>query len=130
MAITARQKKIGFAGVASVAAAILGGLLIGLGALYLSQAAASVLAAIVLLVVFLAMLPRWRTLDHMQQDSRLVSWYWGGGFGGGLGLILALVIAGARSPLFAGAALVWLLQFMGYAVARLRWWLAHRSEAE
>lgn len=129
MAITARQRKIGFAGAAAVSAAAVGGLLIGLGPHYLPQAGAGVLAAIVLMGVFLATVPRWRRLDDMQRDSRLVSWYWGGGFGSGLGLLLALVLAGVRSPLFEGAALVWLLQFLGYAVARFRWWLAHRSAA-
>jgi hypothetical protein len=64
----------------------------------------------------------------MQRDSRLNSWYWGGGFGGGAGLVLALLFTGVRSQVFAGAALVWALQFTGYAVARLHWWLVHRTE--
>ncbi|WP_448663343.1 hypothetical protein ACG3SL_01325 [Sphingomonas sp. CJ20] len=129
MGISARQRRIWIAAAATVLAAALGGVLIGLGPRYLPAPGAGVFAAIVLAGAFLAMLPRWRALDHMQKDSRLISWYWGGGFGGGLGLVLAAVLAGTRSPLFAGAALVWLLQFLGYALARLNWWLAHRADA-
>lgn len=129
MAITARQWKIGIAGVAAMAAATGGGFLIGIIPHYFAPAIGGLLAVTILGAVFLAMLPRWRSLDYMQQDSRLASWYWGGGFGGGAGLLLALVIAGVSSPFFAGAALVWLLQCAGYVMARLRWWLAHRSKA-
>jgi hypothetical protein len=129
MAITARQRKIGIAGVAAMSAAVVGGFLIGIIPQYLAPTLGGVMAIAVLIGVFVTMLPRWRMLDHMQQDSRLGSWYWGGSFGGAVGLVLAIVCAGVRSPLFAGAALIWLLQFTGYAVARLRWWLAHRSGA-
>lgn len=129
MAGITRQRQILFAGAAAVFAATFGGLLIGIVPLYLPRVMASALAAIVLIGVLLATLPRWRRLDHMQRDSRLASWYWGGSFGGSLGLVLAIIFAGVRSPLFAGAALVWLLQFTGYAVARFKWWLAYRSEA-
>lgn len=127
MAITTRQRKIGIAGVAAVLAAAGGGFLIGIIPQYLAPTLGGVLAIAVLIGVFLTILPRWRMLDHMQQDSRLASWYWGASFGGAVGLVLAIVFAGVRSPLFAGAALIWLFQFTGYAVARLRWWLAHRS---
>jgi hypothetical protein len=127
MAITARQRKIGIAGVVAVSAAVGGGSLIGIIPRYLPPTLGGVLAIAVLIGVFLTMVPRWRMLDHMQQDSRLDSCYWGGSFGGAVGLILAIVFAGVRSPLFAGAALIWLFQFTGYALARLRWWLAHRS---
>lgn len=127
MAVTARQVKIGRAIAGSLLAAVIAGLLIGVFLLHLSLAVAGPLAAIVLAGAFIAALPHWRMLDHMQRDSRLLSWYWGGGFGGGLGLVLALMLAGARSPVFAGAALVWTLQLAGYAAWRLGWWLAHRS---
>jgi hypothetical protein len=75
------------------------------------------LAIVVLVGAFISMVPRWQMLDHMQKDSRLTSWYWGGGFGGGAGLVVALMFSGVRSPFFAGAALVWLLQCTGYAIA-------------
>lgn len=129
MAITARQWKIGIAAIGAISAATIGGFLIGVIPRYLSPTWGGVLATTVLIGAFLASLPRWHRLDHMQRDSRLVGWYWGGGFGGGLGLVLTLVFAGVRSPFFAGAALIWLLQFTGYALARLQWWLAHRSKA-
>jgi hypothetical protein len=129
MGITARQRKIASAGVAVMAAAVAGGILIELIPHHLAPALGGALAIAIMIGMFVATVARWRMLDYMQQDSRLASWYWGGGFGGAVGLVLAILYAGARSPLFAGAALVWLLQFTGYAVARLRWWLAHRSGA-
>ena len=90
---------------------------------------AGLLVILIWVAVFLAMLPWWRNLDHMQHDSHLVSWYWGGSFGGGLCLMLVMAIAGVRSEMFAGAALVWLAQIAGYAIALLKWWITHRAEA-
>jgi hypothetical protein len=127
MALTARQRKIGIAGVVAMCAAVAGGFLIGLIPHYLAAAVRGFLAMMVLAGVFLAMVPRWRMLDHMQQDSRLAGWYWGGSFGGAVGLVLAILVVGVRSPLFTGAALLWLFQFTGYSAARLHWWFAHRS---
>lgn len=129
MAIMTRRRKIWLAAGIALLATVAGGILIGLMPRYLSKGAAGGLAAIILVGVFLAMTPRWRMLDYMQRDSRLVSWYWGGSFGGGLGLVLAIILGGVRSPLFAGAALVWLLQCTGYVLVRVRWWFAHRSTA-
>jgi hypothetical protein len=129
MIFTARQRKIGIAGALSVFAAAGGGLLIGLLPGYQAPVLSGAMSVAVLIGVFLAMLPRWRRLDHMQRDSRLSSWYWGGSFGAAAGLVLALLFTGARSPFFAGAAMIWLLQFTGYAVARLWWWRAHRADA-
>jgi hypothetical protein len=87
------------------------------------------LVVAILAAAFLGMLPWWRNLDHMQRDSHLVSWYWGGSFGGGLGLLLIMAIAGVRGDMFAGAALVWLGQTAGYAIALLKWWITHRPQA-
>jgi hypothetical protein len=122
-----RRQKLAVAAASMLLAAITAGLVIGLLPKRMPLAATGPLAGLILLGAFLTIRPYWRRLDHMQRDSRLVSWYWGGGFGGGLGLVLAVTVAGVRSPLFAGAALVWGLQFAGYATARLRWWLAHRA---
>jgi uncharacterized membrane protein YfcA len=132
MAIGEREKRIRIASAVSLLAACVAGILIGLlsgQAPHIPQLAVGLLAAAILFGAFMAMVPRWRRLDHMQQDSRLRSWYWGGGFAGGLGLVLALIFGGARSPLFAGAALVWLLQCAGYGASRLNWWRVHRAEA-
>jgi hypothetical protein len=107
---------------------VAGGLVFGIAMrLHMPPIAGAAIAAIVLVGVSVAQLPRWRRLDHMQQDSRLLSWFWGGSIGSGFGLLLALLLGGPERPLVAGAALVWLLQFAGYAVARLWWWLAYRA---
>jgi hypothetical protein len=129
MALTARQRKIGIAGVGAICAAIGGAIVIGCLPLDLVPAVRVLLALVILTGVFLAMVPRWRVLDHMQHDSRLASWYWGGSFGGALGLVLAILVVGVRSPFFTGAALLWLFQFTGYSAVRLYWWLAHRPGA-
>ena len=126
-AMMTRQRKTWLAAAIALSAAVAGGVLIGLLPLYPSKGMAGGIAAIILIGVFLAMTPRWRMLDYMQRDSRLVSWYWGGSFGGGLGLVLTIILGGVRSPLFAGAAMVWLLQCAGYVLVRVRWWFAHRS---
>lgn len=127
--VTERQKKIVVAGVLAISAAALAGLLIAIIPHHQSFMLSGALALMVLTGAFLAGVPRWRRLDHMQRDSRLDSWYWGGSFGGAAGLVLVLVFSGVRSPIFAGAASVWVLQFAGYATARLHWWLTHRSAA-
>jgi hypothetical protein len=78
MAITARQKQIYIAGALMMSAAAGGGLLIGILPRYQTPVFSGTLAIAVMIGVFLTMLPRWRMLDHMEQDSRLLSWYWGG----------------------------------------------------
>jgi hypothetical protein len=129
MGITARQKRVARVTLLLACASVAAGLLIGTFSRYQFSISSLALAIVVLVGAFISMVPRWQMLDHMQKDSRLTSWYWGGGFGGGAGLVVALMFSGVRSPFFAGAALVWLLQCTGYAIARFRWWLAHRSEA-
>lgn len=128
MAVSARQRKIGIAFAAMMLCAAIAGLLIAILSSHVSMGVAGLLAALVLAAALLAARPWWRMLDHMQRDAHLTSWYWGGSFGGGLGLVLAIIAAGTRSPLFAGAALVWLLQCAGYGIALLIWRFAHRSQ--
>ena len=127
MHIGERRKAIWSTTALSIAAAAVAGGLFGMFGLGASLPVAVMIAVVVLAGAFVAGVPRWRRLDHMERDSRLLGWYWGGGFGGGLGLLLAGV-GGVRSDLFTGAALVWLLQFGGYVVWRLGWWLHHRGE--
>ena len=128
-----RERKLWIAMAWALLAATVGGLLCGLviftGRGVIPPVAAGLLATLILAAAFLAMLPWWRNLDHMQRDSHLTSWYWGGSFGGGLGVMLVMAMAGVRSDMFAGAALVWLAQMAGYAIALLKWWITHRSQA-
>lgn len=128
-----RERKLWIAVALGLLVASLGGLLCGLvifvGRDHISPLAAGLLVVAIWAAVFLGMLPWWRNLDHMQRDSHLVSWYWGGSFGGGLGLLLVMAIAGVRGDMFAGAALVWLGQTAGYAIALLKWWITRRPQA-
>ncbi|WP_237718466.1 hypothetical protein [Sphingomonas sp. ATCC 31555] len=129
MAVSARQRKIGVAAAVMMLGSVVAGLVIAILPLHLPIAIAGGLAALVLAAAFLVALPWWRMLDYMQRDGHLFSWYWGGSFGGGLALVLLAIGTGVRSPWFAGAALVWLLQCGGYGISRLIWWFAHRSQA-
>lgn len=127
-----RENKLWTAVIWSLLAASVGGLLCSLVMFvwrdHIPPLAAGLLVIAIWAAVFLAMLPWWRRLDHMQRDSHLVSWYWGGSFGGGLALLLVMAIGGVRSDMFAGAALVWLAQTAGYAIALLKWWITHRAQ--
>lgn len=129
-----RSRKLWVAAALAVLGASVAGLLSGVILFKLrddvSILAATPLVALLLTLAFLAMLPWWRKLDHMERDSHLTSWYWGGTFGGGLGLLLILFVSGdIRSPLFIGAAIVWLAQAAGYVIGLLHWWIVHRAKA-
>jgi len=54
------------------------------------------------------------------------NWFWGGSFGGGLGLLL-LILIGGKNDVVLGAAAVWIAQFIGYAIAFIGWKIAHRA---
>jgi hypothetical protein len=112
-----------------VLAGVAGGLLVTAGEHGVAKWAVLALMAAVLAAVFAAAGPWWARLDDMQRDGRLVSWYWGGAFGGGLGLLAALALGGTRSPLVYGALLVWVPQCAGYLLYRLGWTLSHRVVA-
>jgi hypothetical protein len=77
-------------------------------------------------VTLLACVPFWRRLDDMARQAHLSSWYWGASFGGGVALLSAVVLGGARSPLFQGAALVFFAQVAAYVVFWLAWWARRR----
>jgi hypothetical protein len=125
--LSVRQRKLGVAMCLAGAGAVLAGLLVGRLPRQWPLALTAPIAVTCPAAAFIGLRPWWRALDHMQKDSRLRCWYWGGSLGGGVALLLAAVGSGVRSPFFAGAVLVWLLQFAGYAAERCLWWLAHRS---
>jgi hypothetical protein len=77
----------------------------------------------------LAAMPWWRRLDHMARDAHLSAWYWGASFGGGVALLAAIASSGVGSPLFHGAALVFLAQVAAYVVCWLAWWAMRRPRA-
>jgi len=126
-----RTRKLWIAAAFATVVSLIGGLLAAsIAAHGRGQAPFAVLAlliAIILGVTFAAMLPWWRKLDHMQRDSHLTSWYWGGSFGGGLGLLLIILIDREPNQLMLGGALVWLAQLIGYVVAFIGWKIAHRA---
>src|SRR5438876_9930735 len=84
-------------------------------------------ASIVLILLFAALavlvaVPWWRALGEMQREAQLTSWYWGGSFGGAVGVLSALVIGGAHSPLVLGTLLMGAAQVASFAV----FWVASR----
>src|SRR5690606_13489808 len=78
-------------------------------------------------LVFAACMPWWRTLDHMQREGHLVSWYWGG-LGGATVVLMALVAAsGVNGQLSRGAMYLFLGQAAGFFAYWLVWQWAHRG---
>lgn len=127
-----RQRHLWFAFLVSVLGAMLGGGLAVVAVTYgrgnLPLAVIAPLAVALAVAGFIASLPWWRKLDYMQRDSHLVSWYWGGGIGAVVGLIVTLGLFGRESHLVAGAALVLSAQVFGYAAALVVWWFRHRGK--
>jgi hypothetical protein len=65
-----------------------------------------------------ACVPWWRTMDDMQKQGHMISWYWGG-LGGGLVAMIWLIAAlGTKSPQGQGA----LTMFVGQAVGFFGFW--------
>lgn len=127
----ARKRWIGK--IAGLGTATLGGALCSVVILLQRQhlpmpMAGLLLLAIVVAVAF-AQLPWWRRLDHMQRDSHLSSWYWGGAFGGGIAIVSIVLATGTKSQMATGALLVWLAQALGYGIWQLRWRIVHRAHA-
>jgi hypothetical protein len=126
-----RTRNLRLAAAFALFAATAGGLASGLitlhGRDHMPAALLGLLLAVVLAVMFAGLLPWWRRLDHMERDGHLMSWYWGGSFGGGLGVLLLLVVDRGSGQLLMGAVLVWFAQIIGYAVALIAWKVAHRS---
>lgn len=116
----------GFATLVSLLGTLLAGLIVYHGRDSAPTAVLVVAIAAILGAAVAAMLPWWRRLDHMQRDSHLTSWYWGGSFGGGFGL-LSLVVIGNGDAMAQGGAVVWIAQMIGYAVAFIGWKIAHRA---
>jgi len=72
-------------------------------------------------------LPWWRRLDHMERDSWLLAWFWGGGFGGATALLATMVLTGIDSDWFKGALLVMGAQSTGHSLFQVAWRRLHRG---
>jgi hypothetical protein len=133
MPIERRQKVIWMAGGAALLAAMGVGLVCGVlimaGRGHLPLAAIVLACAVLIGLALLACMPWWRRLDHMSRDAHLTAWYWGASFGGGVALLAAIASSGVRSPLFHGAALVFLAEVAAYGVCWLAWWAMRRPSA-
>lgn len=70
-------------------------------------------------------LPWWRRLDHMERDSWLLAWFWGGGFGGSLALLATAALAGIGSDWFRGALLVMGAQALSHILFQVGWRRVH-----
>ncbi len=84
-------------------------------------------AAMVLLLAatFRAMMPWWRGLDHMQQDSQYQCWYWGGNFGGSIALVAVMIFAVQRTELVMGAVGIYGAQLIGFVLHGIYWRIRH-----
>jgi len=133
MPIERRQKVIWMAGGAALLAAmgvgLVCGVLITAGQGHIPLALIVLACAVLIGVALLACMPWWRRLDHMARDAHLTAWYWGASFGGGVALLATIASSGFRSPLFQGAALVFLAEVAAYGVCWLAWWAMRRSKA-
>jgi hypothetical protein len=132
MPVAKRQKAIWIAMLAAFGVAgligVLCSLLIGWGQDRLPTALTVLALSALIGVTLLACVPFWRRLDDMARQAHLSSWYWGASFGGGVALLSAVVLGGARSPLFQGAALVFFAQVAAYVVFWLAWWARRRPK--
>ena len=83
------------------------------------------LAFILLLVAgalaFLAMVPWWKRLDHMQKDAQYESWYWGGIIGATVALAGIAVFAGVQSDVTKGAFVLFIAQCAAVTIYWIYW---------
>lgn len=80
------------------------------------------------LLIF-AMRPWWRALDEMEKDAQLISWYWGGSMGLGVGLMTAVVLGGPASPMAQGALLAAGAQILFFLLFWVGWKILHRPRS-
>lgn len=73
---------------------------------------------LVIATTFWASVPWWRTMDDMQRQGHMISWYWGGMAGGLVVLVWLGAALGMPSPQVQGA----LALFVGQAVGFLIFW--------
>ena len=77
----------------------------------------------------------WRGLDEAAQEAHKWAWWWGSTFGLAIGSVALFTLLLAsdgtltgdpRDMLVAGAAIVLVVQTVGYGIAWAVWWLRHR----
>jgi len=76
-----------------------------------------------------ACLPWWRQIDHMERDSWLTAWFWGGGYGAVVALLATAAIGGLHSDWFRGGLLVMGAATLGHIVFQAVWRYVHRGGA-
>lgn len=75
-----------------------------------------------------ASIPWWRTMDDMQRQGHMVSWYWGGLGGGMLALTWLIAALGMNSDQAKGAVLLFGMQALGYLGFWAVWMWRQRGE--
>jgi len=101
---------------------IVAGFVIKLGQEFIPSQAWIVLVPILAVFGILACLPWWRSLDEMQRETQLTSWFWGGSFGILAGIFVAYVIGRTHQFLVLGALVVVAAQVVSYGIC----WVALR----
>jgi membrane protease YdiL (CAAX protease family) len=72
----------------------------------------------------------WRKIDDLQQQGQLVSWYWGGTFGGLALLIYVITFFGRESDFTQGAVMMATAQLAGFLIVWFVWLLRGRGQSE
>ena len=79
---------------------------------------------------FWACIPWWRTMDDMQKQGQMISWYWGG-MAGGIGMLIWLIAAlGNLSPQVQGAIAMMAGQVVGFLIFWAVWMWRQRGAKE
>lgn len=75
-----------------------------------------------------ACVPWWRTMDDMQKQGHMISWYWGG-MGAGLAMLVWLIAAlGIPSPQVQGALALLVAQSVGFLGYWAMWMWRRRGD--
>ncbi|MES2698451.1 MAG: hypothetical protein V4647_02415 [Pseudomonadota bacterium] len=85
---------------------------------------------LVLGATFWACLPWWRTMDDMQKQGHMISWYWGGMAGGLIVLAWLIAALGMPSAQVQGALALFVGQAVGFGIFWAVWMWRRRGAGE
>lgn len=87
-----------------------------------------IVGLMIVAATFLACIPWWRTMDDMQRQGHMISWYWGGMAGGIIVLIGLIAALGVRSDQSQGAVALFMGQAVGFLIYWAVWMWRRRGE--